>query len=767
MPSELKFSAFISYASRDRSLGETFHRALERYRIPKNLRGRPSPLGPVGASIGPVFRDRTDLSAHESLQGALHDALCASQYLIVLCSPASAASRWVNEEIRTFRQLGRETCIIPVLVEGRSDPFDAETAPNGAFPPALFEHMAEEVVEPFAPDLRPSAERGGGDGLEMAMLKVIARMLSLPLDELKQRHREAERTKRRVRRAVGSAMAVLLVAAGVGGWASWQQSKAANTRLTLAIDTAQRQMQAAIGYRNRHGVPASLLEELFDQADADLSSLLSEANSAPMIKLNQARLALSLADFSHVSGDVGRRRTLLEDAERLLDEIETEAPPLGVRLGWLPDVSPRALSFERIGVLQEWAREHLRAGDPQAAMETSAAALALTEAQADDDAFWTRERADAFCEHGDILYRAGRDDAALEARQSCVALRRALAGTGADPADDVRLVAALSQEATLLRALGDVQASLTAQAEAAERATALYAGPDSDLRHASVFYLAHLWHADALNAARGAPEAEHAALQTAVALARDMTQADPGRMDWQANLAIALERSAAFTTRHLCRPLFSDKLTALATAEKALDEAVLIQDRRVTRDPDDTGRLRDLSVVLEAKAVLLADHAGLVPGGVTDRLDRAQALLDQVSDLHEKRLALSGGSDVVAQHDLALSQLKRARVGTLQGASFETSDALFAAAEDTLLGLRDAPAVPAVLSEELAALSFARAQHFAAHGYMPEAEEALQKAIRLLETRQAETGQAALYEADLRLLRSYDLSVPPADPATC
>lgn len=131
------YYAFISYSSKDRLIGQRFHRALERYRIPKPLRGRVTAHGTVPARLTPIFRDRSDLEAAPDLAARIETALAESPFLIVLCSPQSAASPWVNKEIATFKTLGRKEKIIAVLVDGEAKEFDKDLAPEGAFGPAL------------------------------------------------------------------------------------------------------------------------------------------------------------------------------------------------------------------------------------------------------------------------------------------------------------------------------------------------------------------------------------------------------------------------------------------------------------------------------------------------------------------------------------------------------------------------------------------------------------------------------------------------------
>ena len=48
----------------------------------------------------PIFRDREDFSAGHSLTAQTIAALEASQFLVVICSPAAAQSAYVDEEVR-------------------------------------------------------------------------------------------------------------------------------------------------------------------------------------------------------------------------------------------------------------------------------------------------------------------------------------------------------------------------------------------------------------------------------------------------------------------------------------------------------------------------------------------------------------------------------------------------------------------------------------------------------------------------------------------
>ena len=146
----------------------------------------------------PIFRDRNELASGSDLGEAVTRALSNSDALIVICSPASAASRWVNEEIRTFRRVSPACEILCMIVDGRPH----ADAADCAFPPALLaDDEGQPLPEPLAADLRPQ-----GDGKRGAFLKIAAGLLGVGIDALRQRDQQR---KLRVMTAV-TAGAVLI-----------------------------------------------------------------------------------------------------------------------------------------------------------------------------------------------------------------------------------------------------------------------------------------------------------------------------------------------------------------------------------------------------------------------------------------------------------------------------------------------------------------------------------------------------------------------------
>lgn len=186
------FRAFISYSHADRDFAARLQRRLESYRLPRRLADQVAPLpGQAPGRIGPIFRDRADLSAAADLSQAVRDAITASSALVVIASPDAARSEWVGREIALFRQLHPDA---PILVA------QARGAPEDALPEPL-----RGDAEPLAADFRRE-----GDGARLAFLKIVAGLAGLPLDALVQRD-----AQRRLRRVTAVTLGALLIALGM------------------------------------------------------------------------------------------------------------------------------------------------------------------------------------------------------------------------------------------------------------------------------------------------------------------------------------------------------------------------------------------------------------------------------------------------------------------------------------------------------------------------------------------------------------------------
>ena len=172
--------AFISYNHRDVKMAKWLHKKLESYKLPTEIHNEFED----SKYLRPVFRDQEDLDAGV-LGDELRRHLESSKYLVVICSPNSAKSEWVSNEVRTFIEWGRLEYIIPFIIDGTPNSGDE----NECFPKSLLEYVGEH---PNRELLGISVEEVGR---EKAFIRVVSRMLEVSFDELWKRH-ERERKRR-------------------------------------------------------------------------------------------------------------------------------------------------------------------------------------------------------------------------------------------------------------------------------------------------------------------------------------------------------------------------------------------------------------------------------------------------------------------------------------------------------------------------------------------------------------------------------------------
>lgn len=200
-------------------------RKLEGYGVPKRFHGRAAPIGEVGRRIAPVFRDRDELPTTSHLGETIRGALRESATLVVICSPAAAKSRWVREEILTFKRMGGSARVFAFIVAGEPK---AEGTDEDCFSPALRAELGSDgqlskmPAEHVAADARPE-----GDGKEDAFVRLTAGLLGVGFDELRQR--EQARRVRRLMWITAASVAGMAVTLGLA-LVAWQARNDAQRR---------------------------------------------------------------------------------------------------------------------------------------------------------------------------------------------------------------------------------------------------------------------------------------------------------------------------------------------------------------------------------------------------------------------------------------------------------------------------------------------------------------------------------------------------------
>ncbi len=202
-----RYRAFISYSQKDKAWAKKLHQALETYRLPLGVL---ADVDPTTRTMGRIFRDDEEMGASESLGKTLEGALDESQTLIVLCSPNSAQSPWVDMEVRRFKQR-RDARVFAVIIDGTPNSGDPETE---CFCPSLRFKVTEDGNLTDIPD-EPLAPNWKNDGLSRLKARLSAGILDVNFDELWQRDKR-RRTQRRA--ALLASLILVLSAAGIFYW---------------------------------------------------------------------------------------------------------------------------------------------------------------------------------------------------------------------------------------------------------------------------------------------------------------------------------------------------------------------------------------------------------------------------------------------------------------------------------------------------------------------------------------------------------------------
>ena len=308
---EYRYAAFISYrhTEPDRRWAKWLHSRLETYRVPRRLaaeRGFPPKLGRI-------FRDEDELPASADLSAEIERALLQSRFLIVICSPRTPLSLWVREEIRRFRELGRDSKIIAWLIEGE---------PVEAFPPELHEirrvgmdqegRSCEivEQVEPLAADVRADVRVGtASEQRRRALVKVLAGILGCPFDDLWRR----ERIRRKKEVAVRMALTVCLIL--IAGLLVYY----ANTQRGLARQHAR---EASSRGHDAEEWAQRYSEAYGEKADASRLKAVSDALSNPPSPLDETPVEWApLNEMRAAQAREKRAATLRDLPEFSLNEL--------------------------------------------------------------------------------------------------------------------------------------------------------------------------------------------------------------------------------------------------------------------------------------------------------------------------------------------------------------------------------------------------------------------------------------------------------------
>ena len=280
---EEHYNAFISYRHmpRDIRVAEELQRQLERFPIPADLQKK------YGIRrIDRIFRDKEELQASFNLSDNIQNALNHSDWLIVVCSPDTKASRWIDKEIRLFLETHDHDRILTVLADG--DPY--EVIPDALLQRTILtedengsQKETIEKLEPLSCDYRMDFRK--------ARKKELPRLLSVIIgcsyDELMRR-----RQQYLMKRYALFAAAVLTVLAGFIAYLLWSNHQIQKNYLRAEENLRQSQINQS-RFLSESALDALEDHDRIRAVELALEAMPKEEGERPLVA--EAEYALSAA----------------------------------------------------------------------------------------------------------------------------------------------------------------------------------------------------------------------------------------------------------------------------------------------------------------------------------------------------------------------------------------------------------------------------------------------------------------------------------------
>jgi hypothetical protein len=305
------YDAFISYShAGDGQLAPAVQRGLQRFARPWNHR-----------QALRIFRDQTGLAVTPALWTSIQQAMNRSRFFVLLASPESANSVWVNNEVTYWLHFKSAEHILPVLTDGElvwdRAIGDFDFAASTALPRALRGAFTEE---PRHLDLRWAREETQLNLRHSRFRDAIAE-ISAPLhgttkDELESQDiRQHRRARRLWTAAIAASCALLVFSLTLGSIAIISRNRAtflfARARQAeTQASQAQARVQAAEANVAKIGADAIRLQNVARDAAADARRQMTAAGIANQTALSARQAAIAAT---------GRTRSALAQAGAAAD----------------------------------------------------------------------------------------------------------------------------------------------------------------------------------------------------------------------------------------------------------------------------------------------------------------------------------------------------------------------------------------------------------------------------------------------------------------
>jgi eukaryotic-like serine/threonine-protein kinase len=620
-----KYWAFLSYSHRDRKWGGWLHRELETYRVPKRIVGQPTRDGERPKRLFPIFRDREELPASADLGSKINEALTQSRYLVVVCSRNSAKSVWVSEEIKFFKKLGREDRVFALIVDGEPNASERKpslTPEDECFPEALRHRVDPEGqvlplrAEPLAGDAREDK-----DGKTNAKLKLLAGLLDINFDALRQR--EQERRRRSLFQLTGLAIIIALGMSLIALYALDQERRAESARKSAEeiLNYLLYQLRDKLRPIGR----LDIIEDVQSKVETYYKNL-GFSQQDPVALNNWATLLQAEGDRLLLQGNLNAAKAKYEDDLKIEQRLVNQFPKDRNLLGNLSVAVSRTAD-----VLQAH-------GDLKDAKEQYSTKLTIIQKLLEDEPGeirLRRELAVTYENLGHVLQAEAHFGDAKAQFIEALEINRKLADQ--DPADSQKqrdVAVCYDNLADILEAQGDLDGSKTQYGSAVEVTEKLLKQNPGDTQLQRDLAVSYGKLGGILARQRDFVGAK-IKYTGALDITQKLADQDPGNSQWRRDLMISFGGLG---------DLFLSQ-GDLVAAKEQYTTSLRICENLTEQDPENTEWQRDLSIGYQKLGIVLASQSDL---------KGAEAALTSVLKIRQK-LAGRDLTNGQWQHDLALA----------------------------------------------------------------------------------------------------------------
>jgi tetratricopeptide (TPR) repeat protein len=453
--------------------------------------------------------------------------------------------------------------------------------------------------------------RSEGDGRQVALERVVARLLGLDYEEAEPRFTRAREHARNIRHATIAA-ALGLLAVYEGGLTFAKQELTRNEALLDGtVETMAVVADVAVSTARRLGLPNALSADMLATAEETARELISLGGETARLRYRKATVLIgfarhyaALGQSSQSAADTGGSlpRARAAEAEVLLRSLIGEIPG---NPAWQRDL---AESYDALGDLfaaqgrrrDALAAYHMSAAIAERVTTEQPGARASAVASGEPSA----RHLDLAARHvkaGDAAVVQGSLDDALESYQASLAVDQRLAAADRkDPRWQHGLLVAHEKIGDVFRVQGELEQALANYRAGQAIAEALLKDEPGNLIWRRAFSVSQIKIGDVL-ALSGKPFEAMASYRVSNSIAERVTSADPGNATWQNHLAISHDRIGSVLHAQ------GDLVAALRQYRASID----IASRAAAADSGNSAWQRDLGIAHEhaGEALLALGHA--------------------------------------------------------------------------------------------------------------------------------------------------------------